>query len=581
MSDNARAVAFNPDAPADERRDAQAELHKAAAAGGLGYLIPRADIQPVIDYITEQFAEQEMAKAHGRGQVIPFPSYAAREGKRGMQSVYLDDLQINLQGDYYEKPGQFGFEAMRMMVDQTPVLGAVVMTRVRQVQRWCHVNEDGKGPGFRIAMRDRTAQPSDDDKAAMRALERFFSNSGWESRPRVRSRMRRDTLSALMAKLVRDSLSMDAAPIETEWKRDRSLGLDGMYAVDGATVRLCSEMGYDGDDEIFALQVVQGQIRAAYSYDDLIYVPRNPRTNVDVGGYGMGEPELLVRVVTGLLNAFSHNNNYFDKNAIPKGMLHIYGNFEANDISAFKRHWNGMVRGVNNAWALPVMVSKDQESAAKFERFDVDNDSETFSKWMTFLTSIICAIYSIAPDEINFESFSTGGRGLGGDDTEEKLAASKDKGLRPLLKHFENIFTEYIVSEFGDRYVFRWTGLDDEDADREWEAKKLVMSVNELRAEMNLEKSPGDWGDAPLNPALVGAWSAAKQAEQQQQAQDFGVPGQQTPGGEAGGQGQAPADEQGQDGGQDFGDAGADFGGQAEDPEAVAKAFGLPVYTVR
>ena len=72
-----------------------------------------------------------------------------------------------------------------------------------------------------------------------------------------------------------------------------------MYAIDGATIRLCTEEGYRGDDEVFALQVVQGNIRAAYTYDDLIYVPRNPRTDVMVGGYGMSETELLIQTVTG------------------------------------------------------------------------------------------------------------------------------------------------------------------------------------------------------------------------------------------------------------------------------------------
>ena len=41
-----------------------------------------------------------------------------------------------------------------------------------------------------------------------------------------------------MSKLVRDSLTLDAAAIETELKAQRDLGIDGLYAVDGATIRL-------------------------------------------------------------------------------------------------------------------------------------------------------------------------------------------------------------------------------------------------------------------------------------------------------------------------------------------------------
>lgn len=586
MPDTARSVAFNPDAPADERRDAQAELHKSAMPQAIAELIPRSDIQPVIDHILADLADQEMNKALGKAKVIPFPSVAARTRRAGMQSVYLDDLQITVQGDYFERPGHMSMEALRGLVDQTPILSAIVLTRIRQVQRFCHVNEAGEGPGFQIALKDKTAQPNDSDKQAMKLLTGFFANSGWESRPRHRARLRRDPLPAFMGKLVRDSLSMDSAPIETEWKRDKTLGLEGMYAVDGATIRLCTEEGYRGDDEIMALQVVQGQIRSAYTWDDLIYVPRNPRTDVLVGGYGMSETELLIRVVTGFLNAFTYNTKYFDSNSIPKGMLHLSGSFDDRDLAAFKRYWNGMVKGINNAWALPVMVSKDQESRAAFENFGNDVNEMMFGKWMTFLASIACAIYTIAPDEINFESFSAGTSSLSGDDTDQKLANSKDKGLRPLLTHFQDVFTDYVVGEYGDRYCFRWTGLDDEDAQQRWEAKKLIMSVDELRAEMNMDKADGDWGSAPLNPSLVGPWSQAQQAQQQQASEDYGTPGAPQPG--AGGAG---ADfGEGDDGG--FGEmpGGGAAGGppgqqvapdQGGEDESVAKAFGLPAYKVQ
>src|SRR5690606_5151796 len=157
---------------------------------------------------------------------------------------------------------------------------------------------------------------------------------GWEAKPRQRMRLKRDDFSSFVAKLVRDSLTMDSMAIETEYKRDKSLGLDGLYAVDGSTIRLCTEDGYEGDDEIYALQVVQGRIRTVYTYDDLIYVPRNPRTDVLTGGYGLAETELLIRVVTGFLNAMTYNLKYFDSNAIPKGLLHLSGNYSEKDLAA-------------------------------------------------------------------------------------------------------------------------------------------------------------------------------------------------------------------------------------------------------
>lgn len=575
MTDKPANVAYNDAAPADERLDAQTQLQKSTMPSALSDLIPRADLLPVIEYIQNDLQEQELSKAFAKPNVIPFPSKAVKDRQEGMQSVYLDDLQVTAMGEWYEKPSIFGFDSMKMMVDQTPILNALIMTRIRQVQRFCGVQQGGKGPGFKIILKDASENASDDQTRSMQLLQTFFLNCGWENRPRHRLRLRRDNFASFMAKITRETLTMDSMPIETEFKRDRNMGLDGIYSVDGSTIRLCTEQGYQGDDEIFALQVVQGRIRAAYTYDDLIYVPRNPRSDVLVGGYGLSETELLVRVVTGFLNAFTYNTKYFDSNSIPKGLLHLSGNYSEQDVATFKRYWNAMVKGVNNAWTLPVMVSKDQESRAAFENFGAQVNEIMFAKWMTFLTSIICAIYGTAPDEINFESFSAGTSSLSGSDTEEKLANSKDKGFRPLLSYYENIFTDFIVSEFSDKYAFHFTGLDDEDSARVFERQKLSMTWDEMRAMDDLPPIGGDIGNAPINPSLLGAW----QQSNQQQSEDYGQPG----------------DRQDQDrggDGSDFGDAGEgndgeqpDFG--ADDQQAdegqqqeLTKAFGMPVFSI-
>ncbi len=585
--ENLAHIALSGSAPADERMAAHAEMQKSSLANA-----SPADMLPLIQFMQERYAETEFNKALGGSQRIINPSLAAQKKLPGMQSVFLDDMQISVMGDYYEKQSAFSMDSMRSMVEGTPILNAVIMTRIRQVQRFCRVQTNGKGPGFKVALKDPDGNASDDDKKTMKLLESFFMNSGWENKPRQRMRLKRDDFSGFMAKLTRDSLTLDSAGIETEWKRDRKLGLDGMYAVDGATLRLCTEQGYEGDDEIFALQVVQGNIRSLYTYDDLIYVPRNPRTDVQIGGYGLSETELLVRVVTGFLNAFTYNTKYFDSNQIPKGLLHLNGDFSEQDIASFKRQWNAMVKGVNNQWALPVMVSKNSESRAAFENFGVEVNEMMFGKWMTFLSSLICAVYGIGPDEINFESFgASNSSSLSGNDTEEKLANSKDKGLRPLLAYFENLFSEFIVQEFGDRYVFRWTGLDEEDPNIAFERKKLIMTWDEMRAEDDMQAVPGGIGAVPLNPALIPVWQAANQQQQQPEG-DFGQPGQEQPG----------AAKDGEEGAAPFGkpdapnDAGGDFGkppaGGATDPDeaaggaegddadAMTKSFGLPIFAI-
>ena len=150
MSDNAIHTAHNDAAPEDERLDALAQAQKAAMPSSV------PDLAPLIQHIASSYADQEMAKALQKPNVVPFPSKQVLEGKKkGIQSVWLDDRQVEILGDWYERPTNFSFDMMRYMVDKTPVLSAVVMTRIRQIKRFCRVNEKGEGPGFQVRLKDQ------------------------------------------------------------------------------------------------------------------------------------------------------------------------------------------------------------------------------------------------------------------------------------------------------------------------------------------------------------------------------------------------------------------------------------------
>lgn len=577
--DRAEDVAFDRRAPQREQQDALGQLQKA-------HMPTANDLAPMghlKDFIAMAENDLSMEKAI-QSNIVPYPSSNSIARKPGMQSVQVDEFMINMQGEYWERPSLMSFDSMRAVVDQTPVLSAVVLTRMRQVQRFCAVAESGNDmPGYEIRHMDKDHHLTKSEQENIRQLNRFISNCGWEFKPRERKRLGRDAFSQFMAKATRDTLTMDAAPIELEWKKDKKLGVSGFYAVDGSTIRLCTDKGYQGNPDVHALQVVQGRICTAYTYDDLIYEARNPRTNVLACGYGHSEVELLVKTVTGYLNAMAYNIKGFDANSIPKGMMHLVGKYDDKDITAFRRYWNSMVKGVNNAWSLPIMVSPDEGSKATFEKFDVEFNEMYFAKWMTFLTSLICAIYGISPAEINFDSFSGGSTSpLAGSDTEEKLTASKDSGLRPLLSYFQNMITDFIVGEFSSDLLFRFTGLDPEDMDKRHERNKLTQTVDEMRARDGMPEHEDELiGKAPVNSALMQVYMASLQES-----------GQLSPPEAELGAGQA--EDGGADGGADGGDGKdgdkpANGGKKSKDATSepptgtgadydFGKAFGLPIY---
>jgi len=578
--DAAEITAFNDAAPLPERYDAQAELQRVYMPTSSDIIQPTY-LAPIIQAMRESAEEQQLIKS---AQIIQGPWTGNRESRKlGMRSVNLDRMQIFAYADFWDKPANASFDLLRSMVDQTPVLSGIVLTRIRQVARFAQVQEDD-GPGFAIRHIDRDHQITKSEEESIRALSQFVRNCGWERDPRKRKQMGRDTFPQFLAKSIRDSLSLDSAPIETEIKNNRQLGLDGFYAVDGATIRLCTDEGYRGDDEVYAVQVLQNSnVVTAYTYADLIYEVRNPRSDVRMAGYGLSETELLIRCVTGFLNAMTYNAKGFDDNSIPRGLLHLSGDYSDNDLAAFRRYWNAMVKGISNAWTLPVLVSKDQESKASFERFGIEFNEMYFSKWMTFLASLICAIYGMSPEEINFESFSAGRSSLSGSDTEQKLVDSKDKGLRPLLSYYEALISDFLIQPFSDKYCFRWTGLDEEDLDKRHEMRKMVLTVNEARAQEGYDKLEGPMGEAPLNPSLIGIYQAQIQPQQSFGDRD---PGMDDHGGDAGGFDSAGSGDDRQYGQPQNEDQPRGFGKQQDDDQKqgaqMAKSldFGVRAWTI-
>ena len=91
-------------------------------------------------------------------------------------------------------------------------------------------------------------------------------------------------------------------------------------------------------------------------------------------------------MVTGFLDAMTLNMKVFSDNAIPRGILHLIGDYSQEDLSAFKNYWNAQVRGVNNAWAMPVMASSTPEPKVTLDKVRADFNDRYFSPWLTVLT---------------------------------------------------------------------------------------------------------------------------------------------------------------------------------------------------
>lgn len=514
--------AARPDCPEDERRDINREALR-FYLDEIGRVDPNDVLEDINMVLSDPFAVSKAVVLEPYLRAVPYQRGNHKSVLYLNEHGVVDRSDAGWKSRWLEKPMN-GFEFLRDIAYGVDLIAAVVMTRQRQVSAFLKP-EKSHGPlGFHIVRADGEKM-SEADKKAARRIERMLLDGGDEDNYFARKKLRRKDLYSYVSTLVRDTLIADACPVELTYTPSGKLS--GWYNVDFTTVRLCIESGYEGDDEIVAVQVIDAVPHVAYTFRDLIYEVRNPRADLRCGGYGYSENEVAIRAITAYLNSIVFNASGIDRNATPRGFITLIGDYDQDQLTSFKRQMMLMLRGASNRWNVPIMSAKEG-AAPVWTPMDSYNEM-FFARWITLLASVVCAVYGIDPSEINLDSFSVRPSALSGDNTAQKLAQSRDKGLIPLLFFVEK-HLNILVQAIDKKYMLEFVGLFEDDANQKQERLKIVATVDEMR-EIDGRPPFNDpvLGAAPVNPALQMLYQQRLQEQQQagqgmqQQEQSGGV----------------------------------------------------------
>jgi len=347
--------------------------------------------------------------------------------------------------------------------------------------------------------------------------ERPFESTKWD-------------FDSLLRALVRDSLTYDQIAVELIPTNDDKP--HHWVPVDGGTIRYSSpalkkykdldmhQSGYDllfpekelkamgeqrdileldeeklDNEDYKYVQVVRGRILRAFTPDELFIGMRNPTTNLYANGYSVAELELLLNMVSGHIFTENYNRQYFLQGFSAKGILHIKAPLNRRKLESIRVQWQHMIKGNKNSFQTPIMSGMDE---IKWIPLTQNHSDMEFSNWMNYLIKIICSIFQVDPTEIGFGMREEGGRGtggLGGDQFTEKLTASKNKGLLPLIRFLEKFLNRHIIDKVDPDYKIEFVGISEEGQkatlERQATEVKYKKSVNEVRAEDDLPPIEG------------------------------------------------------------------------------------------
>ena len=430
---------------------------------------------------------------------------AKRSGKDGThdpasepKAIAFDPFDLVSQMGWRERPTPLTYKAMDIIGTTVPVLADVIRARATQVQTFCQRPEDRHSPGLKVRPRNKKAKVTKAIQERCHELEDTLLRCGWNVDVPSQSIT---PLREFAGMFIKDSLMFDQACFEVI--PDRKGDPSYFQIVDPTTIRLIDSFERKAD-EPFAIQMVQDAVVADFTIDELAFCIRNPRSGIQTYGYGQSEIETLVREITGLLWGIEYNRRFFSNGSSTKGILNFKGTIPDRHLQAFRRQWYAMVAGVSNSWRTPITNADDLQ----WINMQLSNKDMEFSSWVDFLIKITCARYQIAPEEVNFSYGNSGqSQAMGTAPIEEKLKASKDLGLRPLVYWFFTCMNKHWLQRVDPDYEVVPVGMDVKGVDAETDLlqkqTKIYLTVDEAREAVGLEPLGEGRGDLILDPTWL------------------------------------------------------------------------------
>lgn len=510
-----------------------------------------------------------------RSSIQETPAEADQRGDK--LSISELDYAGNEQYGWKEKYGMVGNPVLKSMARRDSVVIAIHQTRIAQASAFTKKQRSRYVPGWLIVP-EEPADLSEDQKLQlsnpeltpeeyaalqyefeqervklkqkqtkeMLEIEEFIKHCGMPQDESDTTHKRVD-FDKFIKIAVRDRLTYNYAAVELVPQRNEEV-CHHFYPVSAGTVKYATRRSAEQlrklmidnmkmrglSEEMIQrktkkpykyVQVVRGQVQAAWSEDWFVFEPANPTIDPEDNGYAMGELEMLIQIITAHLYAEAHNRNFFVQGIGTKGLLHIKGeNISRAQLEAFKRQWFNQISNTRNSFRPPIIGMADE---VKWVPLAQSNREMEFEQWMNYLIRICCAVYQIDPAEINFDISKVNTSTLNESSNETRIKSSRDKGLKPLLDYIQNLINNNILPrwnpEYAKNYRFEFVGLDAEtrqqEIDRLEKETRVWKTINEARIEMG--KAPLEDGDIVLN-AIYSQYLAQKlQQDQMDQQQDM------------------------------------------------------------
>lgn len=403
-------------------------------------------------------------------------------------------------------------------------------TRVSQCVRWFSQPTFRGDVGWRVALARRGSSPTRAQRQRMEQISRTFTDGGsrrerpgdnrsaaWDSTWTRRG----EPLHVLLVKCLRDLLTFGQCAIEIEASRKDPVAW--MAAMDASKVRMVRqaeagvEPGLQAPPYVpflrpnlarpeFVVLDDAGNVNREYGFGELLFKLLMPVSDVNFDGYGLSLLELVIELLVAEVLGIRYNREAFVDNKIGAGAL-LLRDISQEQREGFEQIMRDNVGGGPGKWfRMPVILGEGPQSDAQWIAFNngLVRQDMMWQNYIQWVMGAICAVCSIAMEEMGFTSPMSGAGALNNPDPQSRISNSQDKGLVPLLELCCAILNEILelIEPSGD-FVVVFDNLRPRDAALEADLRQrrldTITTIDEERA----------WDDLPKRriPTSVGLWN--------------------------------------------------------------------------
>jgi len=413
-----------------------------------------------LEYLQEQVKESVSLKAEipvlVQDELSKVQVMRSNEARR-----FRGVARVNAQTNPDWKVGaSIPFAYMRRLSEVYPIARACINSRVRQVTQleWDITTVDDK--------KDEKGYESQ-----IKLVKELFKQPvGHKSK-----------FSEMLTTMVNDILTIDA--VSFEMRKTRGGNFMNLVPVDPATLvlRVTEFGGIPEPPEPAYEQIIDGQVLARFTTDEMIYESMNSRSYTP---YGLSPLESLIIQVESALRGDLYNLDYFRENNVPEGFLTLPESAATtkDQVEEWQDWFDAILSGdrrmIHRLKILPAGSEYIQTKKPE------DMSFEKFELWLAMLT---CAMFEVQPQDIGLTMDVNKATG------ESQNQIGKEKGLIPLANFLKQIFDEIIQTELGFvELQFQWVNISPVNRKEEIEVaeKEIAMgalSVDEYRMEHGRE----------------------------------------------------------------------------------------------